>query len=113
VTISVRARRLALVVGLLVGIGALGFAVAPDPSPTLDHHAASAEIAARSFGIAPNATRPTRSLRLSQIAALLSAAFLAALAVWTVTDGRSRAGRRRLDQFFARRRGPPVLLVAH
>jgi len=111
VTISTRARHLALGVGLIVALGALSLA-APGSSTT-ERHPASAIITARDLSPAPNASRPTRSIRLALLAALLSAALMAAIAVDHVSRGRSRPARRRTEQFFARRRGPPILLVAH
>jgi hypothetical protein len=113
VTIGRRARRLALALGLFVGLGALTLAAAPATSATPDPHPSSSVIAARDFSTAPSATRPTRSIRFGLLAALLGAAFMAAIAICSVAFGRHRPARRRVEQFFARRRGPPILLVAH
>ena len=112
-TIKPRARRLALALGLFVGLGALGLAAAPASPATPDRHPSSSVIDARDFGTAPNATRPTRSIRLALLAALVSAACTAAIAICSVAFGRHRPARRRVEQFFARRRGPPILLVTH
>jgi hypothetical protein len=113
VTIKRRARRLALALGLFVGLGALSLAAAPATPATPDHHPASSAITARDFSTAPSATRPTRSIRFGLLAALSSAAFIAAIAICGVAFGRHLPLRRRREQFFARRRGPPILLVAH
>jgi hypothetical protein len=113
VTIKRRARRLALALGLFVGLGALSLATAPATPATPDHHPASSAITARDFGTAPSATRPTRSIRFGLHAALSSAAFIAAIAICGIAFGGHLPLRRRREQFFARRRGPPFLLVAH
>jgi len=110
---SVRARRIALALGLFVGLGALSITVTSAAPSALDQHSATAAIAARDFSTAPNAVRPTRSIRLGLLAALLGAAFMAALAVGSIESERSRRAPRRVEQFFARRRGPPILFVAH
>jgi hypothetical protein len=113
VTIKRRARRLALAVGLFVGLGALAIAAAPATPATFDHHPASSAITARDFSTAPSATRPNRSIRFGALAALVGAAFIAAIAICGVAFGRHLPLRRRGEQFFARRRGPPILLVTH
>jgi len=112
---GVRARLLLLgVVGAFVLLGALGAtsggASAAGPTQPGAH---STYIVQHEATVAPTSIGPARSHRLVVPGALLVAVSATAFGALRIGSRERRRGRRRVEQFNVRRRGPPHLLVAH
>lgn len=114
VAISARARLLLVgAVGALLLLGVLNSAAA-GANPTGNQPGdRGSYVVQHEATVVSSATNAARSHRLVAAGMFLVTMTLAGIAAQGMASGRRRTSRRRAEQFHVRRRGPPVLLVAH
>jgi hypothetical protein len=101
-------------IGALLLLGALNPATAGASPVTQDQgHAHSSYYVQREAAVAPNATNPARSHRLTLLGTFLVTAGAATVAARRIGSRDRRSARRSIEQFHFRRRGPPHLHVVH
>jgi hypothetical protein len=115
-TSGVRGRVVALGLGLLVVVGVVGFEATHHAVEANSHHPASSFIEQQDLSIAPAEAAPTesglsRSHHPPALAFFLIVGCALAVAVRRRREPHRFGSRRRLEQFFALRRGPPPALL--
>jgi len=105
------------VVAILGALAVLGALVAPaagaTPSGPTPSGAHSSYVVQHEATVTANASSPNRAHRLVAPGALLVAVGAAAFGALRIGSRTRTRGRRRVEQFHVRRRGPPPLIVAH
>jgi hypothetical protein len=114
VVITARARLLLVgAIGALLLLGILSPAVAGASTTQSQPGDRGSYVVQHEATVVSSATNTSRSHRLVVTGMLLVALTLAGVAAQGMASRGRRTSRRRAEQFHVRRRGPPLLLVAH